>query len=30
MSVVHLKRWNMSIGAGQPLFVIAGLNVLGA
>lgn len=28
MSVVHLKRWNMSIGAGQPLFVIAGLNVL--
>lgn len=28
MAVVHLKRWNMSIGNGQPLFVIAGLNVL--
>lgn len=28
MSVVHLKRWNVSLGAGQPLFVIAGLNVL--
>jgi 2-dehydro-3-deoxyphosphooctonate aldolase (KDO 8-P synthase) len=28
MAVVHLKRWNMSIGTGQPLFVIAGLNVL--
>jgi 2-dehydro-3-deoxyphosphooctonate aldolase (KDO 8-P synthase) len=28
MSVVHLKRWNISLGAGQPLFVIAGLNVL--
>ena len=28
MSVVHLKRWNLSIGAGQPLAVIAGLNVL--
>jgi len=28
MAVVHLKRWNISLGAGQPLFVIAGLNVL--
>src|SRR3982750_3767762 len=28
MSVVHLKRWNMSLGAGKPLAVIAGLNVL--
>jgi len=28
MSAVQLKRWNMSIGAGQPLFVIAGINVL--
>ncbi len=28
MSVVHLKRWNISLGAGQPLLVIAGLNVL--
>jgi 2-dehydro-3-deoxyphosphooctonate aldolase (KDO 8-P synthase) len=28
MSVVHLSRWNISLGAGQPLFVIAGLNVL--
>lgn len=28
MAVVHLKRWNISIGAGQPLFVIAGINVL--
>ncbi|WP_419317898.1 3-deoxy-8-phosphooctulonate synthase [Caulobacter sp. ErkDOM-E] len=28
MAVVHLKRWNLSIGAGQPLVVIAGLNVL--
>jgi 2-dehydro-3-deoxyphosphooctonate aldolase (KDO 8-P synthase) len=28
MAVVHLKRWNISIGAGQPLGVIAGLNVL--
>ncbi len=27
MPVVHLKRWNMSIGEG-PLAVIAGLNVL--
>ncbi len=28
MAVVHLPRWNLSIGAGQPLAVIAGLNVL--
>jgi 2-dehydro-3-deoxyphosphooctonate aldolase (KDO 8-P synthase) len=28
MAVVHLPRWNISIGAGQPLAVIAGLNVL--
>ena len=28
MAVVHLKRWNLSIGTGQPLTVIAGLNVL--
>uniref|UniRef100_B0T3H2 3-deoxy-8-phosphooctulonate synthase n=1 Tax=Caulobacter sp. (strain K31) TaxID=366602 RepID=B0T3H2_CAUSK len=28
MAVVHLKRWNISMGAGQPLAVIAGLNVL--
>jgi 2-dehydro-3-deoxyphosphooctonate aldolase (KDO 8-P synthase) len=28
MAVAHLKRWNISLGAGQPLFVIAGLNVL--
>ena len=28
MAVVHLKRWNFSIGLGQPLVVIAGLNVL--
>jgi 2-dehydro-3-deoxyphosphooctonate aldolase (KDO 8-P synthase) len=28
MPAVHLKRWNISLGAGQPLFVIAGLNVL--
>ena len=28
MAVVHLKRWDLSIGAGQPLVVIAGLNVL--
>lgn len=28
MAVVHLKRWNISLGTGQPLFVIAGLNVL--
>jgi 2-dehydro-3-deoxyphosphooctonate aldolase (KDO 8-P synthase) len=28
MAVVHLKHWNFSIGTGQPLVVIAGLNVL--
>ena len=28
MAVVHLQRWKLSIGAGQPLVVIAGLNVL--
>ena len=28
MAVVTLKRWNISIGTGQPLAVIAGLNVL--
>jgi len=28
MPVAHLKRWNISIGEGQPLTVIAGLNVL--
>jgi 2-dehydro-3-deoxyphosphooctonate aldolase (KDO 8-P synthase) len=28
MPVVHMKKWNLSLGAGQPLFVIAGLNVL--
>ena len=28
MTVVHLRRWNISIGTGQPLVVIAGLNVL--
>lgn len=28
MAVVHLKRWNLSLGTGQPLGVIAGLNVL--
>ncbi|MBP6012083.1 MAG: 3-deoxy-8-phosphooctulonate synthase [Alphaproteobacteria bacterium] len=28
MAAVHLKRWNVSLGAGQPLLVIAGLNVL--
>jgi 2-dehydro-3-deoxyphosphooctonate aldolase (KDO 8-P synthase) len=27
-NLVHLKRWNISMGAGQPLAVIAGLNVL--
>ena len=27
-NIVHLKRWNISLGAGQPLAVIAGLNVL--
>ena len=28
MSVLKLDRWNVAIGAGQPLAVIAGLNVL--
>jgi len=28
MPAVRLKRWNFSIGAGHPLVVIAGLNVL--
>ena len=28
MAVVHLKHWKISLGAGQPLLVIAGLNVL--
>jgi 2-dehydro-3-deoxyphosphooctonate aldolase (KDO 8-P synthase) len=28
MPVVQLKRWNVSLGEGQPLAVIAGLNVL--
>ena len=28
MAVVHLKRWDLSLGTGQPLLVIAGLNVL--
>jgi len=28
MSVVELKRWNVAIGTGQPLTVIAGINVL--
>jgi 2-dehydro-3-deoxyphosphooctonate aldolase (KDO 8-P synthase) len=28
MAVVQLKRWNVSLGEGQPLAVIAGLNVL--
>ena len=28
MAVVHLKRWNISLGSGSPLLVIAGLNVL--
>jgi 2-dehydro-3-deoxyphosphooctonate aldolase (KDO 8-P synthase) len=28
MPVAHLKRWNIAIGDGQPLAVIAGLNVL--
>jgi 2-dehydro-3-deoxyphosphooctonate aldolase (KDO 8-P synthase) len=28
MAVVHLKRWNLSLRTGQPLVVIAGLNVL--
>lgn len=28
MPVVHMKKWNLSLGAGKPLFVIAGVNVL--
>jgi 2-dehydro-3-deoxyphosphooctonate aldolase (KDO 8-P synthase) len=28
MTAVHLKRWNISLGKGHPLLVIAGLNVL--
>jgi 2-dehydro-3-deoxyphosphooctonate aldolase (KDO 8-P synthase) len=28
MALVHLKRWNISLGNGCPLLVIAGLNVL--
>ena len=28
MIVIRLKRWNLSLGNGQPLVVIAGLNVL--
>ncbi|MFM9862695.1 MAG: 3-deoxy-8-phosphooctulonate synthase [Micropepsaceae bacterium] len=28
MTAVTLRRWNIAIGAGQPLFVIAGVNVL--
>lgn len=28
MSMIHLKRWNLSIGSGSPLVVIAGVNVL--
>lgn len=28
MSAVHLKRWNISLGSGHPMLVIAGLNVL--
>ena len=28
MTAIHLKRWNISLGAGKPLLVIAGLNVL--
>ncbi len=28
MAVVQLKRWNIALGSGQPLLVIAGLNVL--
>ncbi|HEY9236589.1 MULTISPECIES: 3-deoxy-8-phosphooctulonate synthase [Phenylobacterium] len=28
MTVLTLNRWNLSIGEGQPLVVIAGLNVL--
>ena len=28
MAVLTLNKWNISIGDGQPLAVIAGLNVL--
>ncbi len=28
MSLLKLDRWNIAIGDGQPLFVVAGLNVL--
>lgn len=28
MSTIELKRWNVAIGTGQPLTVIAGINVL--
>src|SRR6516162_9000484 len=28
MALVHLPRWNISLGEGQPLGVVAGLNVL--
>ena len=28
MAVLHLKKWNLSIGDGQPLLCIAGLNVI--
>ena len=28
MPVLTLNKWNISIGDGQPLVVIAGLNVL--
>src|SRR5580693_9094215 len=28
MAALHLKTWNLSIGDGQPLVCIAGLNVL--
>ena len=28
MSVIHLKRWDLPIGSGSPLVVIAGVNVL--
>jgi 2-dehydro-3-deoxyphosphooctonate aldolase (KDO 8-P synthase) len=28
MTLLHLKNWNLSIGDGQPLVCIAGLNVL--
>jgi 2-dehydro-3-deoxyphosphooctonate aldolase (KDO 8-P synthase) len=28
MTAITLKKWNLQLGAGKPLFVIAGLNVL--